>query len=107
MTSTDNVVTVEMFNAGIEGLKSEIRRGKDELRTEIRLNARDTEHLQTLIYWVFALMAIFVAFVGFLITLAPTILEFYKAKQQKFVTPEQVKEIVDNAIADALGRRVN
>ena len=39
MTSTDNVVTVEMFNAGIEGLKSEIRRGKDELRTEIRLNA--------------------------------------------------------------------
>ena len=25
MTSTDNVVTVEMFNAGIEGLKSENR----------------------------------------------------------------------------------
>ena len=75
MTSNDvnnnNFVTVEMFNAGIQEIKSEIRElrqeikdTRQELMTEIRINQNDTAHVQTSVYWGFAIMGIIIAFIS-------------------------------------------
>ena len=78
MTSNDvnnNFVTVEMFNAGIQEIKNEmaemrreikqeIKDTRQELMTEIRINQNDTAHVQTSVYWGFAIMGIIIAFIS-------------------------------------------
>lgn len=94
MTSSDNqqYVTVEMFNAGIESLRAEIRRGNEQMREiraevqaldrKVELNAHDIEHVQTSIYWGFAIMALVISLVGFVVTLAPMFKEMYKESRK-------------------------
>lgn len=118
MTSNDNVqyVTVEVFNAGISELRSEIHRTNEEIKAaiaemkhELRYQARDIEHLQTSIYWGFAVIAIVVALVGFVMTLAPMFREMYRdSKQAKKDTPpsrSEIQKMVDEAIAKALSAK--
>ena len=76
MTSGDNFVTVEMFNSGIQEIKSEIQQMRTELRQEIQevkyqeqLNAHDTAHLQTSIYWGFAIMGVIIGLVGLVVAI--------------------------------------
>ena len=90
MTSNDNYITIEMFNAGIQEIKSELKEIKTELREikyENQLNKNDTAHLQTTIYWGFALstllIGVVIAVVGFMVTLAPTIREYFTSKQKE------------------------
>ena len=78
MQSNDNYITVEMFNDGIQEIKSEIvalnkmidgvqneiKDTRNELLTEIRLNQHDVAHLQTSVYWGFAIIAFVVAFIS-------------------------------------------
>ena len=92
MPSNENYITVEMFNNGIREIKAEIQ----EIRTDIRVLQSDTAHLQTSVYWGFAIM-------GLVLTIAI----FFKGdktekKSQQSVTIEQVHEIVDTAIAKTL-----
>ncbi len=116
MLSNDNFVTIEIFNERtnsieekIIGLQSGMNQKFDKLEnliaTEIRFNDQAHEHLQTSVYWGFAIATIVItlviALVGFMITLAPSFLEIIRSKQQKFVTTEQVQEIVDKAISRA------
>ena len=97
MTSNDvnnNFITVEMFNVGIQEIKSELKEirqeikdTRNELMTEIRVNQLDTAHLQTSVYWGFAIMAFVVAFVS----LAP----FKKEKSEKSedLSPRNIRDI--------------
>ena len=118
MTSNDNAryVTVEEFNAGISELRSEIRRTNEEIKSaitemkhELRYQARDIEHLQTSIYWGFAVIAIVVALVGFVMTLAPMFREMYRdSKQAKKDAPlarSEVQTMIDEAISRALSAK--
>ena len=110
MTSNDLII-IEAIN-NLEGkiiaLQSEMNQRFEKLETEIRLNQNDTAHLQTTIYWGFALstllLGVIIAIVGFIVTLAPTIREYFASKQAKFATEEQVHNIVETAINKALIR---
>ena len=60
MTSNDNFVTVEIFNAGIQDIKSEIR----EVKYQEQLTTARIEWLQHSIYWGFAIIGIVIALIG-------------------------------------------
>ena len=120
MTSSD----VEVFRSGLEDLKyyidgriSEVDSRLDEMNTrigsvesrlseigyEVRMQSRDTNHLQTSVYWGFAIMAVVIALVGFVITLAPMFREMYRdarqAKRESALTRTEVEEMIANAIS--------
>lgn len=116
MTSEDKYITVEMFNAGVEKLRTEIRAGNDQIRTEllesktelkaeIRLNAQDTVHLQTSVYWGFAILAVVVALVGFVITLAPMFKGIYKDAKE-FRRREDMREVAREVVKDEVKEEV-
>ncbi len=116
MTSQDNsrYVTVEMFRAGIEEIKSEIR----ELRTEVRAIDRraeiNTVKIDELHYFMgigFAIIAVVATLVGFVIALGPLFREMYKDKKQEKSESEKsemlntVQSMIDSAISQALSAK--
>lgn len=111
MTSKDNndivVKILENYTVRIESALSKTQNEVSEIHSEIRTLQNDVTslksdnvHLQTSIYWGFAIIAIVIALVGFTVSLAPAFLEFLKNKKT-YATVEQVQEIVDRAIARA------
>ncbi|MBQ7168671.1 MAG: hypothetical protein IJR63_02055 [Synergistaceae bacterium] len=110
MTSQDNAqyVTIEMFNDGmsrierrfdvIERRLDKVEQTMTEMRYEIRYNARDIDHLQTSVYWGFALLGIIVA-------LAPSFRREKTEKPQPEVTRSDVQSMIDAAISRALGAK--
>ena len=108
MASEDKYLTVEIFNAGISEIKGEIsglKKQVDILALEVRDNSRDIAHLQTSIYWGFAIVAIVVALIGFVVTLAPMFTGLYKDLRNRREDREldaKIKTIVDAAISRAM-----
>ena len=100
MTSNDLII-LEAINglerkiinlqSEVQEIRQEIKDTRNELLTEIRLNQNDTAHLQTSVYWGFAIMAFVVAFVS----LYPFKHERPEnlTEQKKFTTEERVQEI--------------
>ena len=101
MTSQDstNYVTVETFNDGIAAINQrldKIDQKMTEMRYEMRYNARDIEHLQTSVYWGFALLGIIIALVQ--------LFKREKSEQPKpNITRSDVQTMIDAAISKALG----
>ena len=64
------------------------------------------DNLQTSVYWGFALITFFIAVVGVMVALAPSILEIFRSRrlEHDYVTSEQVQEIVDKSISKALDK---
>ena len=64
------------------------------------------DSLQTSVYWGFALITFFIAVVGVMVVLAPSILEIFRSrrKERDYATLEQVQEIVDKSISRALDK---
>ena len=118
MTSNDNFVTVEVFNSRIGQLETQIIRLGErqensfrELKQEIHdinynvlMNTQRINDMHNFIGWGFAILAIVVAFVGFIITLAPMFREMYQNAHKPMLTEERVQEIVDRSISKALGQ---
>lgn len=129
MTSNDNVqyVTVEAFNAATEKTNqhlasidkklaeidislTKLDRTMTEIRYEMGYFKYDTDHLQTSIYWGFAIIAIVIAIVGLVIARAPT---NKQEKQDTSLTRSEIQEIVrsemqitvDEAVARALSAK--
>ena len=71
MTSNDNYVTVEMFNAGIQGIKSEMNQRFDKLENlvaiEIKNNEREHSYLQNSINTGVTTIGIIIGLVGLII----------------------------------------
>lgn len=121
MTSNDNprYVTVEMFNDSmtrIERRFDAIDKTLNELKTEIRtldkrveINSVKIDELHYFMGIGFAIMAVVVTFVGFVITLAPTFREMYrdakKAKSETPMTRSDVQSMIDETISRALGAK--
>ena len=90
MTSTDNYVTVEMFNAGIQEIKTEMNQRFDiiqaeikEMGQEIRLTQNDVAHIQTSIYWGFAVMGIVIALVGLVVAILAIMPQLRRDKPER------------------------
>ena len=76
MTSTDNYVTIEIFNKSIQEIKYEVQQirnefhqGIQEVKYQQQLNVHDTAHLQTSVYWGFAIMGVVMALVGLIVAI--------------------------------------
>ena len=127
MTSGDNVLTVEIFNAGmneikfeiqgimseiqimkgeIQGIKNDIQELKNEVRIldkNIAVNSGKVEVLQTSINLGFGVIAIVVAFV---VAFIPYFKREKSEKQEKeFLTVEKAKSMIDEAVSRALMTR--
>ncbi len=118
MTSQDNAryITVEMFNNGIAEIKAEIHKNTEEIRAEIRtldkrveINSVKIDELHYFMGIGFAIMAVVVVFVGFVITLAPMFREMYrdakKAKSEPPMTRSDIQSMIDEAISRALSAK--
>ncbi len=121
MTTSDNIsyVTVETLNqrfTNIDNTLNEIRSDIREMKAEIKMLDRKTEinsvKIDELHYFMgigFAVIAIVVALVGFVITLAPMFREMYKdakrARDDKGLTRSEVQEMIDEALTRALGTK--
>ncbi len=110
----NNAERFEMINGqlvqlrkDVDGLKAEIV----EIKHDIQLNAHDIAHLQTSVYWGFAIMALVVAIVGYMVTLAPMFREMYRDKKQErkehaeYVTRSEMEEAINEAVTKALRMR--
>lgn len=122
MTSADNqqYLTVEIFNSAnsrtdkrfdiIDSRFISLDRTLTSIGYELRLNARDNEHLQTSVYWGFAILGILIAVVGIV---APLLLEIYrdarKAKNDndmrataRQIVHEEINSYVTQAVNEAV-----
>ena len=88
-----------MFNYGVAAINQrldKIDQTMTEMRYEIRYNARDIDHLQTSVYWGFALLGIIIALVQ--------LFKREKNEQPKQeITRSDVQSMIDAAISKALG----
>ena len=116
MISPDNqqYVTVEMFSNATSTTNrhlASIDNTLTEMRYELRYNTRDTEHLQTSVYWGFAILGIIIAFVSIS---APLLLEIFRESRSnkkhedmkdvaRKVMHEEISEAVAQAVNKALG----
>ena len=119
MTSNDNYITVEMFNTGIQEIKTkmaemrkdirqEIKDTRNELMTEIRLNQVEIRAVHDKVNWGFSLTTVFISVVGGLALLIPTIKalgDFFASKRKNYATEERVQEIAEKVISKALAGR--
>lgn len=87
MPSNDNYITIETFNKGIQELKQDLKAEIQEIRTDIRVLQSDTAHLQTSVYWSFAIMGIIIAFFALFKN------DNKKEEQKQAFTENQVIEI--------------
>ena len=115
---SNDIVTPSALNAvkvSIEGQIINLGEQLNEIKTEIRatndnvlVNTTKIEMLQHSFYWGFAIIAFVVAFVGFMLMLAPTILEFFRQKLQQpkdsqaYVTPDEVQVMIDKSLAKVI-----
>ena len=83
MLSNDNYITIETFNKGIQELKQDLKAEIQEIRTDIRVLQSDTAHLQTSVYWGFAIIGIIIAFFAL----------FKKDEKKQAFTENEVMEI--------------
>lgn len=67
ITGLDKKITI--LQQEVQGLKHEIKDTRSELLTEIRVNQTETAHIQTSVYWGFAIMGIVIALVGLLVSI--------------------------------------
>jgi len=115
MQSSDNFITIEMFNSGIQEIKSEMQEMKKEMKqeikdtrnellTEIRLNQNDVAHLQTSIYWGFAIIGVVIGIVGLVVAILAIMPQFRREKPvtQNAPSESKVQEMIDIAINRAL-----
>jgi len=102
MTSNDNVITIEMFNAGIQEIKSEFNQRFDKIETEIRVNTIKIEAVQNSVNWSFAgatiVITAVIAIVGLVATLAPTIREYFASKQKNLIEERDLRAMMREEI---------
>ena len=97
MTSNDinkngnNVLTIEMFNAGMSELRAEIR----DVRYETRLNGAKIDWMQTSIYWGFAIMGIVIALVGLIVAILAIIPQFRRENSEAVYRDLSSRDIRD------------
>ena len=111
MPNDNNYINIEMFNAGIAGIKTEfqnmnnhIEKSFSEIKSDIRVintNINNIEKRLDDIYFslYFVVITIMIAVIGFI----PTITNFFKSLRKPTLTVEKVQEMIDATIAKTQG----
>ena len=86
MTSNDNFVTVEIFNARMDVIEKRFDKLENLITTEIRVNEVSHTYLQHSIYWGFAIMGVVIALVGLIVAIIA--LNLSRRKEQTESKPE-------------------
>lgn len=94
MTSNDNYVTVEMFNGGIQEIKSEMNQRFDKLETEIRFTNTRIDGLQSSINTSFATLGIIIGLVGLIIA----VLGVFKKEKKSELSERDIRAIMREEI---------
>ena len=93
MTSNDNYITIEMFNAGIQEIKSEFNQRFDKLENKIEANTIKIDSVQSSINTGFTTVGIIIALVVLIIAVIGV---FKKEKPEvKFedLSPRNIRDI--------------
>ena len=92
ITGLDKKITI--LQQEVQGLKHEIKDTRSELLTEIRVNQTETAHIQTSVYWGFAIMGIVIALVGLLVSiLALSPLRKERIERSENLSPRNIQDI--------------
>lgn len=109
ISQDNNYVTVEIFDAAMNEIRTEfkeIRAELKEIRAEVRAIERTVDkntvridELKNFSGLGFTLLSGVIAFVGCVVTLAPSLLEYFKYKREQkkndALTPEKVQRMID------------
>ena len=116
MTSTDNVVTIEMFNGRMDKIEARfdaLEKSNAGLQTAVQvlstrmdgMNDRISD-IQNYVSWSFALTAVFVAIIGIIVSVvvafAPSIWAARTRPRKTSLGRDEVREIVSQEITEAL-----
>ena len=116
MTSTDNIVTVEMFNGRMDKIEARfdaLEKSNAGLQTAVQvlstrmdgMNDRISD-IQNYVSWSFALTAVFVAIIGIIVSVvvafAPSIWAARKRPRKSTLGRSEIREIVSQQITEAL-----
>ena len=96
MTSSDNYVTVEMFNSGIQGIKSELNQLNqrfDKLETEIRYTNLRIEGVQSSINTGFTTVGIIIGLVGLVIAVLGVFKKEKRTERSEDLSSRNIRDI--------------
>ena len=95
MAENKEYITVEMFNNGIRDLKAEIQ----AIDKNVLINTTKIDMLQHSQNVWFMVIAVVVALIGFVITLAPMFREMYRDSRKNFMVEQEIKNLVREEFA--------
>ena len=117
MISNDNqqYITVEILRSELGGLRAEIRSDIKEIRSEIQsvreialVNSAKIDAYRDFTGIWFTVIAVIVALIGFMATVAPFLREIYrdakKHEPKETLTEEKVQSMINDSIAQTLGK---
>ena len=93
MTSNDNYITVEMFNAGIQEIKSEFNQRFDKLENKIEANTIKIDSVQSSINTGFTTVGIIIALVGLIIAVIGVFKKEKSEIKSEDLSPRNIRDI--------------
>ena len=93
MTSTDNYVTIETFNAGIQEIKTEMNQRFDKLEAEIRVNTIRIDGVQNSINTGFTTIGIIIGLVGLIIAVVGVFRKEAKSEPNEDLSSRNIRDI--------------
>ena len=126
MTSNDNkqFITVEVYRAETGAIRTEINSGFNDMRKEFKeihteitavrdialVNSAKIEAYRDFTSIWFTVLAVIVAVVGIMVTLAPMFREIHKDAQQKRkdkqLTREEVQDMINSSVTQAVNKAI-
>ena len=93
MTSNDNYITIEMFNAGIQEIKSEFNQRFDKLENKIEANTIKIDSVQSSINTGFTTVGIIIALVGLIIAVIGVFKKEKSEIKSEDLSPRNIRDI--------------
>ena len=89
MTSSDNYITIEMFNSGIQEIKSELK----DIKTEIRYTNLRIEGVQSSINTGFTTVGIIIGLVGLVIAVLGVFKKEKRTERSEELSSRNIRDI--------------
>lgn len=93
MQGSDNVITVEMFNAGVQEIKSEFNQRFDKLENKIGANTIKIDSVQSSINTEFTTVGIIIALVGLIIAVIGVFKKEKTEIKSEDLSPRNIRDI--------------
>jgi len=104
MTSNDIIIEginglekkIVVLQQDVQNMRQEIKDTRNELLTEIRVNQAEAAHIQTSVYWGFAIMGVVIGLVGLIVAilaLNPLKRERTERSEDLDLSPRNIRDI--------------